>query len=349
MQNSINSNLIDYFRDDTKIKIDYISAKQHLNALRSIDFELDSQLPDGIYSPDFLIKADELIKNIEKLPYVSKVVSPLHIIKNMNMNMQGGNPNSYHIPKHRDQISNLLFLFGISSPPGKGLENFITVDHRYIKLTVLWTIENTSEIVQKSQDIERLAIPFQISLNKTGKQAIFMSMNHLVVDTFIKSIASAIVIVFLIMFITFRNIKIAIISMAPNIIPLTIGTAYMTITNKPLDIGTAMVCSVCLGIAVDDTIHFLANFMNYNKVNSVNKSLIYTLESCGSALIYTTIVLIFGFGSFVFGQFIPNNNFGMLVIIVLSFALITDLLFLPACLSIFLKDKNKSDATFNAF
>jgi hypothetical protein len=159
---------------------------------------------------------------------------------------------------------------------------------------------------------------------------------------------SAIILVFLIIFIAFKDLKIALISMAPNIIPLTIGTAYMTLTNKPLDIGTAMVCSVCLGIAVDDTIHFLANFISYNKSMTVKESIFKTFESCGSALIYTTIVLVLGFGSFIFGQFIPNNHFGMLVIIVLSFALITDLFFLPACLSIFLKDKKDSKATLNA-
>jgi uncharacterized protein len=348
IQNTINSNLIDYFRDDTKIKIDYVSAKNHLNALRTIDFELDSQTPDGIYSPDFLNYTDRLIQDIELLPYVSKVISPLHVIKNMNMYMNGGKAKDYQIPTQRDQVSNLLFLFGISSPPGKGLENFITVDHRYLKLTVLWSVENTSEIVDKSIDIEKLATPYQLKFSKTGKQAIFMSMNQLVVETFIKSILSAIVLVFIIMFITFKDFKVAIISMAPNIIPLTLGTAYMTLTNKPLDIGTAMVCSVCLGIAVDDTIHFLANFKIYNKTLNVQESLIKTFESCASALIYTTIVLVLGFGSFVFGQFIPNNNFGMLVIIVLSFALIVDLLFLPACLSLFIKDKAPSKTTLNS-
>jgi predicted RND superfamily exporter protein len=150
------------------------------------------------------------------------------------------------------------------------------------------------------------------------------------------------------MFLAFRDLKIALISMAPNVIPLTLGTAYMTLTNKPLDIGTAMVCSVCLGIAVDDTIHFLANFKIFNQNMSVKESMFKTFESCGSALIYTTVVLVLGFGSFIFGQFIPNNNFGMLVIIVLSFALITDLLFLPACLSIFIKEKKASKTTLNS-
>jgi predicted RND superfamily exporter protein len=348
LQNTINSNLIDYFRDDTKIKIDYIAAKNHLNALRTIDFELDALEPDGIYSPKFLQSAELLIQDIEKLAYVSKVISPLHIIKNMNMYMLGGDKNHYKLPMERDQVSNLLFLFGISSPPGKGLENFITVDHRFIKLTILWSVENTSEIVEKSIAIEQMAKPYNVKLNKTGKQAIFMSMNHLVVETFIKSIASAIVLVFIVMFLAFRDLKIALISMAPNIIPLTLGTAYMTLTNKPLDIGTAMVCSVCLGIAVDDTIHFLANFKIFNQNMSVKESMFKTFESCGSALIYTTVVLVLGFGSFIFGQFIPNNNFGMLVIIVLSFALITDLLFLPACLSIFIKDKKASKTTLNS-
>jgi len=151
--------------------------------------------------------------------------------------------------------------------------------------------------------------------------------------TFFTSIGMALVLVSLMMFLVFRDAKVALLSMLPNIVPLSFGAALMTILDKPIDIGTAIVSSVCLGISVDDTIHFIANYQNnLNSGMSTPDSIQNVFGKTGSALVVTTLLLVVGFGSFSFGNFIPNRNFGILCSLILTMALITDLILLPAIL-----------------
>ena len=121
--------------------------------------------------------------------------------------------------------------------------------------------------------------------------------------------------------------------MIPNTVPLVFGGAIMTLLHKPLDIGTVLVTSTCLGIAVDDTIHFLANYNRWRKLGVSPKiAVAHVLTHTGPALFVTTLVLVVAFATFAFSSFVPNINFGIMTAIVLSSALITDGTLLPALL-----------------
>ena len=107
----------------------------------------------------------------------------------------------------------------------------------------------------------------------------------------------------------------------------------MQLLGKPIDIGTSIVSTVCLGIAVDDTIHFISSFKQYRSQGLDPKEAICeTFLVTGKALVVTTALLVVGFGAFIFADFVPNRNFGMLCSMILALALLTDLLFLPALL-----------------
>ena len=107
----------------------------------------------------------------------------------------------------------------------------------------------------------------------------------------------------------------------------------MVIANVDLNIGSALVFSVCLGIAVDDTIHFLSNYYRLKKEGLPEKEIMGTIFTyTGSALVVTTVILSSGFGIYYFGDFVPNENFGMLCAFVLTGALLIDMFFLPALL-----------------
>ena len=112
----------------------------------------------------------------------------------------------------------------------------------------------------------------------------------------------------------------------------------MALNGIYVDIGTSIVAAICLGIAVDDTIHFVTHFiLNQKKYNDSFKALNETFLSTGKALILTTILLVVGFGSFIMADFLPNHYFGILCAIVFIFALLNDLLFLIALLTILYK------------
>ena len=143
--------------------------------------------------------------------------------------------------------------------------------------------------------------------------------------------AMAIGLVSLLLLFVFKDFFLAMLAMFPNVIPLTMGAAVMALFGVYIDIGTSIVCSVCLGIAVDDTIHFVSSYKNYRKSGlDAYGAVIETFSITGKALVSTTLLLVVGFGVFIFADFVPNRNFGIFCSIILFYALLTDLLFLPA-------------------
>ena len=117
-------------------------------------------------------------------------------------------------------------------------------------------------------------------------------------------------------------------------IPLLLGGAAFWILGKSIDIGSVLVMSVCLGIAVDDTIHILSNYNRRIKDGlSPQAATAEVLAHTSPALIFTTIILVLGFGTLAFATFVPNIYFGIMTAIILTLALFTDLTFLLAILT----------------
>ena len=131
--------------------------------------------------------------------------------------------------------------------------------------------------------------------------------------------------------------------MLPNLFPLIVGGAVLHLIGQHLDIGTVLVCSVCLGIAVDDTIHILANYQRQRAAGmSPSDSIAFVLSHTGPALVVTTFVLVAAFGTLAFATFVPNVYFGIMTAVILLTALLTDLTFLPAILMA--RDERKASA-----
>ena len=138
----------------------------------------------------------------------------------------------------------------------------------------------------------------------------------------------------------FRSFKLSFIAILPNIIPLMAAAAVMGFSGIKLRPSTAMTFSIALGIAVDDTIHFLARFrQELRQSDSVSDSTSKAILSTGKPIIGTTLVLSMGFFVLYFSEFVPNHEFGILGTIILVIALLGSLFLLPVLLNIFYKKK----------
>ena len=144
------------------------------------------------------------------------------------------------------------------------------------------------------------------------------------------------------MIILFRSIRLSLISILPNIIPLMAAAAIMGYAGIKLRPSTAMTFSIALGIAVDDTIHFLARFrQELTKTKDVAIAISNSILSTGKAIIGTTLVLCMGFFVLYFSELVPNHEFGILATIILLIALVGSLFLLPVLLNLFYKYKAK--------
>jgi predicted RND superfamily exporter protein len=335
LDNEVNSDPLAYFEENTRIKKDYLLVKEHFPGVRGIEVEIDSGKLDGIKEVDFLQKVDALTKKLKMDPEIIQVSSIIDTLKQVNLKLNNGDEKFNSLPNSKEKIAESLILYTMGLPPNQGLENIVSMDQRFLKMKINWTMESTKEALVKDNEIHDLAQSIGLSTKTGGFFPIYAQVNEKVVDSFFRSMTMAVILVSLIILIVFKDLYLSFLSMLPNIIPLCFGAAYMALNDIYIDIGTSIVAAICLGIAVDDTIHFVTHYVqNKKKLGSTADALDQTFQSTGKALILTTTLLVVGFGSFVMADFLPNHYFGILCAIVLTFALLTDLLFLPALLAI---------------
>ncbi|MBM4421668.1 MAG: hypothetical protein FJ034_08850 [Chloroflexi bacterium] len=155
----------------------------------------------------------------------------------------------------------------------------------------------------------------------------------ILVESFLQSLGLALLLIGLVMLASFKSLKLGLISVIPNIVPLVFGGAVLYFLSGRLDIGTVMVASVSLGIAVDNTIHILSNFNRHVAEGySPRESLSMLMAHAGPAMVSTTFILVAGFLTLALGTFIPNVYFGLMTATILSIGLLADFVLLPALL-----------------
>ena len=170
-------------------------------------------------------------------------------------------------------------------------------------------------------------------------------MNKYLISSLLSSFVIAFLIIFVSMNILFKSFKLSLVSIIPNVLPLIFAGGIMGFMGIELRPATAMTFSIALGIAVDDTIHFLSRFRSEFKLsNSHQKATSVTILTTGRAIISTTFTLAMGFIVLVFSNFKPNTEFGILSTIILIVALVSSLLLLPSLINIIKPLENKKYA-----
>ena len=213
------------------------------------------------------------------------------------------------------------------------LNDRVSVKEDAIRMTSAWNIHDSASVLAKIDEVEAQAKSMGLNAHVTGKFQLWQAMNPYVVRTFVVSISVAVFLMSILMVVVFRSFKLGMLAMLPNVFPLLFGAALIKLIGHDLDMGTVLAFSFCLGIAVDDTVHFMANFASQRRAGRTAEEAIASIFThTVPALAITTIVLVVGFGAFMLSTFLPNKFFGIFVSFILSLALITDLTFLPALL-----------------
>ncbi len=338
----VDSDLLNYFPKDSKISKDYYHGKRKMeDAFRRYPLVIDSGVADGALNADFLRKVDQFIGYLFQQSEVKKVFSVLDNIKEMNQAKHGGDPRFYVLPNSTAEIKNLITDYKNRIYPSRTIDYRLSNDQRFIKLRIYTSLEGTKEFTEKTNIYMNFArSSLSLTIEEGGFFAIYNKLNDLVADTFSKSSKFVFFVIFLIMLISFRSLFYAVISMIPNILPVSIMLAFMYWQGIYINIGTSIVTAICLGVAVDDTIHFMYQYIKWRRSgNDAFTSLKQTYKSAGNAVLFTTFILVVSFGCFSFASFVPSRQFGFLSALGLTIALACELILMPSIL--LLLDKKK--------
>ena len=224
-----------------------------------------------------------------------------------------------------------------------GQIKLVNEDKNILRITGLIEDKTSSEMQNIYSRLDSLAktFPPYISLNYTGTTVVALNTNKHIVKSLVNSLGIALLLISLIMAFLFRANSILFVSLLTNIIPIFTILGLLSWLNISIRPPTAMTFSVALGIAVDDSLHFLLRYKKelsngLSRLDAIKSTILHT----GSALLITTSVLVAGFSVLLFSAFLPTYQFGFLSAAMISTALICDLTLLPA-LCLILPNPNK--------
>ncbi len=331
----VDSNTIRYFDESVEVRKSTEFLAQNLTGAMAYEIVIDSGKKGGIKDPEFLKTVEKFYQDYQKeFSDVRHLSSILDIVKRFNQVLNGKN----EIPDDRNLIAQYLLLYSLSLPQGMELNDKIDIDERKIRVTGRINIVDTSQDLKMIEYVHKWWQQTPYSAVVNGQTAMFAYMQSDVTDTLIYSLSLALLLVSILMLIIFKKPKLLWVFILPNLLPVMLVVGIMGWLEISIDIGVAIAGAIIIGVAVDDTIHFLVKYFDarergLNLADSFDKVLRYA----GRAIAFTTVILSISFAVFAFSTFTPNQNFGIVTASALVIAFVVDLLLLPALLSLYEK------------
>lgn len=345
---------VSYMLDDlpakSELRQDMGFLEDNFGGIMPLEIIVDTGQKKGVQNLNNLKKINELELFLDSISYMSIPISPLSFVKASRQAYYNGRRGFYGLPTNRDRAFILRYLQG-SEESSDLIRAFVDSTGQYVRVSVkmadIGSVRMDSLVhgVIKPK-IDSLFSGTNLTSNVTGTTYIYIKGNEYLIRNLITSMIIAFFVIALIMGALFRNGKMLLISIIPNIIPLMITGGIMGYFGIPLKPSTALIFSIAFGISVDNSIHFLAKYRqelfanNFNVKIAVSKS----LKETGASIIYTSIILFFGFVIFAASDFGGTVNLGKLTSITLLFAMFANLAVLPALLLQFDSGKRKKDS-----
>lgn len=339
-----------YFMDDMKktepLKMDFNYFDEHYGGIRP--FEMAVILKDtsaSFWDPEVLDLMDKVEAFLEEDYQVEIKQSLVQMLKVANKASYAGQPEYYVLPESPSKIKQFKRL--LTSGPSKEIIRSVmdstgTVTRISGGIGDIGNVEASKRTERLNTFLSTLDNPNLLEFKITGSSYLMdKNMNYLA-TSLTKGIISSILLVGLIMGLVFRSVRMAILSVIPNMIPILMVAAVMGYCGIPLRTSTAIIFTIAFGIAVDDTIHLLGKFKHQL---DEGKSKLYALKRAymvtGKAMIITTIILCSGFLLLMFSSFQGTFFLGLLLCLTLLFAIIFDLLLVPILIVYFYKPRKK--------
>jgi predicted RND superfamily exporter protein len=308
----------------------------HLDGGGGMDFVIDTGRENGLLDPEMMKALDRASQAAVSLPrgeiWVSKTVSIVDVVKETHKALNENDHSAYRIPDNRELLAQELLLFENSG--SDDLEELTDSRFRLAKISMRMPF---ADGMHTPPFVEELAAEFReilgddVEITPTGLGMLFGRTFSIVNPTMAKSYALALAIITPLMVLLIGSLKRGLLAMLPNLIPIWMVLGLMGWLDIPLDNSSLMIGSIIIGLAVDDTIHFMHKFQRYfADLGDARLAVRRTLETTGAALLFTSGVLASGFAVLTLSYMNNTSEFGMLACFGTLSAFLADILVSPA-------------------
>ncbi|MGQ1945609.1 efflux RND transporter permease subunit [Geofilum sp. OHC36d9] len=315
--------------------------EQHFNGLMPLEIVIDTRKPGMATQVVTMKKMDKLQQKLNKIPELSRPVSYIDAVKFARQAYYNGNPAYYSLPGSRERAFLLSYLAGQENSTKGLVNNFIDSTRQKARISLRMEDIGTTRMASLdsliNSEINDVFPSDKYDTMVSGSSIVFAQGTNYLIRNLFTSLLLAIILIASFMAWMFTSKRMVLISLIPNLIPLIMTAALMGYFGIPIKPSTILVFSIAFGISVDDTIHFLAKYrQELSETNwNIRTAVILALKETGISMIYTSIILFFGFGVFSLSNFGGTVALGLLVAFTLLIAMFSNLILLPSILLAF--------------
>lgn len=349
-------NPVELFRKDSEIRISDRMINEHFPGTGAIYALVDSGEENGIKDPYLLKKIRQTQDRLESLDEVGNTLSVADFLATMHKVLHDDDPSYNRVPGTREDldpgaradagramVAQYLLLYELSG--GTELEN--TVDNEYRRANIAINVKsNSSEVYERVMDAFENAtatiFPEELEISSTGGGPIVLKVVQYLVMGQIFSLTVSFGVVLLMLIILFRSFVHAFIGVIPLVITISSNFAFMVVTGIPLNLGTALIASVSIGIGVDYSIHFISRYRIEAKRNPDLASTVFaTMDTSGRAIFMNAAAVGGGFAVLLFSNFMPLVYLGFLMPMIMMVNAMGALFVIPAFLNVWARGNGR--------
>ncbi|MBE0639887.1 MAG: MMPL family transporter [Bacteroidales bacterium] len=331
-------NIVDDIPHRDPLYRDLMFFEDNIKGVMPLEISIDTRKQRGVLQMSNIRKIDALQNVLSAYPELSKPLSIAEVVKFAKQSFYGGNEAMYSLPNNQERNFIMRYVPDMKSDQRTLVNSFVDTSLQLARVSVQMANIGTNDI-QRIKDelvprIDSIFPPDQFDVDITGTSVVFLKGTEYLVSNLLMSLLLALVIISILMALLFTSARMVIISMAPNLIPQLMTAAmmgFLAISVKP---STILIFSIALGISVDNAIHFLSRYRLQLRLNqwAIKVSVINALRETAFSMIYSSVVLFFGFIIFTLSSFGGTEALGYLIAFTLLMALLSNLFVLPSLL-----------------
>jgi predicted RND superfamily exporter protein len=315
---------------------DLMFIEKHFGGVMPFEIAIDTKKVKGVQKMSTIQGIEDLQGEMAKFPELSKPLSVAEVFKFAKQSFYNGNEKMYSLPNNNERNFILSYV-----PVSKGtdrniLNSIVDSTGQYTRISTRMANIGTNDIERIQRElkpkIDSVFPKDKFDIRFTGTSVVFLKGTHYLDKDLFTSLLLAVLIISLLMALLFTSLRMIIVSLVPNIIPLILTAAMMGFFGIPIKPSTVLIFSIALGISVDNTIQFLSRYRLQLKHHkwAIRESVIAAISETGFSMIYSSVVLFFGFSIFILSSFGGTQSLGYLIAFTLLAALLSNLFVLPS-------------------
>jgi len=330
--------IVDDIPKSDRLYKDLVFFERNINGVMPLEISIDTKKPRGVLKLSTIRKIEQLQQVLGEFPELSQPLSVAEVVKFAKQAFYGGNENMYSLPNSQEKNFIMRYVPDVEGNQRTIINSFVDTSLQTTRISVQMANIGTNEIQRIQEElrpkIDSIFAPDQYDVKITGTSVVYLKGTNYLVKNLLTSLILALVVISILMALLFSSARMVSISMAPNLIPQIMTAAMMGLLAISVKPSTILIFSIALGISVDNAIHFLSRYRLQLRINdwNIKISVIRALSETGFSMIYSSVVLFFGFIIFTLSSFGGTEALGYLIAFTLLVALLSNLFVLPSLL-----------------